>query len=300
MEDPSNRLWSRFQRDAMENSPEFRDAFEKERKLFHELASKGELGERVTVMCCGDGREVELLADLHREFPQLKQLNGVDLLSISIDQVRERMRGKMERLPDVELRLLQEDATDTSIEPESQDTVTCMLTMVNFDDEFILKFSRHVYRILKPGGKFVFSVYNDKAFGERIKLYRKMNAPIESSDPKTGLVTFEEGFDEAAFSRQFRKNQFKDLVFNAGMDVASHDDTGITHVGVLRKQESAYVDRELPVWQQMAFAASMAAVLAGITYVGSVHAPREEYDPDAKWSEVGPGFFMNVNKRRKG
>ncbi len=296
MEDPSKRLWSKFLRDA-ENSPDFSGALNKERQLFRELASRGELGEKVTVMCCGDGREMDMLLDLHREFPQLTELNGVDLLSISIDQVREKMREKMREIEGVEICLLQEDATDTSIQPNSQDTVTCMLTMVNFNDETIARFLRHVERILKPGGKFLFSVYNHKAFTARMDLYGKMGAPIESADSESGLVKFGEDFEEAAFSRQFAEDQIRRLVGEAGLEFSHYDDSGITHMGVLEKAKVHRRDSDrIPVLQQMAIAASIAAVLSvPLAARQSDAKPYPGYDKDAPYMQVGPSIFMRIN-----
>lgn len=285
--------------DALENSPEFSGALNKEKLLFRELASKGELGERVTVMCCGDGREMELLLDLHREFPQLKELNGVDLLSISIDQVRKKVREKVQQLDGVNVRLFQENATDTSIEPNSQDTVTCMLTMVNFNDEFITKFCKHVKHILKPGGKFIFSVYNHDAFDTRMKLYTKMGAPVESADPESGYVVFAQDFEEAAFSRQFKTDQFQRLVEDNDLDVRHYDGGGITHVGVVEKAKVHRGHERVPLLHQMAIAASLAGVL-GISYMQKLNVDKEnaKRGEDSKIMEVGPGIFMRVNLKK--
>lgn len=297
--DSGDRLWSRFVRDAMENSPEFSHAFTKESQLFRELASNGELGERVTVMCCGDGREVESLLDLHAEFPQLKELNAVDWLKVSIDQVRERVRGKIDGLDGVDINLLQEDATSTSIAPASQDTVTCMLTMVNFDDVFIEKFCTHVNRILKPGGKFIFSVYNHEALDSRMKLYTKMGAPIESVDPKTGYVAFECGFEEAGFSRQFTPEQFRQLVGMADLNVRQYDGDGITHLGILEKAQVSRVQERVLAWYQLTIAASLAAVI-GLSVTNAPPDARSVEDADGwRTTQVAPSIFMRVNYKKQ-
>lgn len=297
MNDSGDRLWTRFVRDALENSPEFSHAFKKEAELFRALASKGDLGERVTVMCCGDGREVGSLLDLHAEFPQIKELNAVDWLEISIDQVRGRIREKVDGLEGVTINLLQEDATATSIAPNSQDTVTCMLTMVNFKDEFLRKFFRHVHRILKPGGKFVFSVYNEKAFHARMALYEKIGAPIMSADPKTGYVAFEEGFHEADFSRQFTPDEFRLLTGYADLDVRSYDGDGITHLGILEKEKVRQKQVDPPAWVRYTVAASIAGLLtiafADATDEAAKPAPWKE--GEYTMSEVGPGIFMRRN-----
>lgn len=294
-EDAGKRLWSKFLKDA-ENSPQFRDVLRKERRLFHDLACRNELGEHVTVMCCGDGREMGMLLDLHREFPQIKELNGVDLLSVSIDQVRERVREKLQDIEGVNVRLLQEDATDTSITPHSQDTVTCMLTMVNFNDETITKFLKHVDRILKPGGKFLFSVYNHEAFDTRMDLYAKMGAPIESADPESGLVVFGKDFEEASFSRQFGEDQLQSFADQSGLHLERYEGDGITHMGVLQKASVHANHERTPVYQQiLATAASVAFLL------GSIHMSMEKTkeiladDTDAKIMEIAPGQYRIVN-----
>jgi SAM-dependent methyltransferase len=300
MEDSNKRFWSRFIQDAMENSPEFLEAFNKEKQLFRKLASKGELGECVTVMCCGDGREVDLLLDLQREFPQLKEVHAVDLLPVSVNQVREKVREKIRQLDAVNIHVLQEDATDTSIAPNSQDTVTCMLTMVNFNDETIAKFLKHVEYILKPGGKFICSVYNDDAFAARMKLYRKVDAPIESADSESGFVVFGKDFEEAAFSRQFQHRQFQRLVKNSGLNVRSYNGKGITHLGVLEKPEPLYDCRRIPLFRRMVVAASVAAVF-GLSVAKRENDGKEHpaYDKDTKLTEIAPGVFQRVNFKRK-
>lgn len=299
MDDHGSRLWSRVLQDAMQNSSEFSEALEKEKQLFRALAMKGELGERVTVMCCGDGREVESLLDVHREFPQITELNAVDLLSISIDQVQEKIRGRMKALDGVYVRLLQEDATNTSIAPGSQDTVTCMLTMVNFNDAFIEKFRAHVQHILKPGGKFIFSVYNHDAFDARMKLYTKMEAPIETVDPHSGLVVFEEGFNEAAFSRQFKEEEIRKLLEASGLDVRLCDAKGITHMGIAEKAMVQRKHEDIPASYQMAIAASILVLIGGCFYADYQKIQRDNAaDPDSKVIEAGPGIYMRVNWKK--
>lgn len=295
MEDSSKRLWSKFLRDA-ENSPDFSNALNKERQLFRELASRGELGENVTVMCCGDGREMDMLMELHREFPQLTELNGVDLLSISIEQVREKMREKTRGIAGVDVRLLHEDATATSIKPNSQDTVTCMLTMVNFDDKTVARFLKHVERILKPGGKFLFSVYNHKAFDARMDLYGKMGAPIESADSQSGLVEFGKDFEEASFSRQFAEGQIRHLVAEAGLEFSHYDDSGITHMGVLEKTKVHRAEKHALVCQQVLATAASIALIVGGMYV-KMKKTEEIFaaDKDAQIVEIGPGQFRIIN-----
>lgn len=302
MEDTDQRFWSRFVHHAMEHSPEFRGAFDKERQLFRTLASAGELGERVTVMCCGDGREVEMLLNLHREFPQIKELNGVDLLSTSINQVREKVRSNVQGVDDVHIRLLQEDATNTSIEPHSQDTVTCMLTMVNFNDTFIAAFCEHVARILKPGGTFIFSVYNHDAFDARMEMYTTVEAPVEHAEPSTGLVTFGEGFEEASFSRQFDQDHIQRLIEASGLHVRHYDGRGITHLGIAEKAVTHEHER-ISLFHQTAVAASVIALLGGALFMKHVgHQKDRVEDLNSRIVEVGPGIFLRVdlNKEREG
>ncbi len=237
------RTWSRVLEDAIENYPVYNAALEKETKLFQNLAERGELGKNVTVLCCGDGRELGMLLDLHRKFPQIRQLNGVDLLEISIDQVRDKIRDKV---GGVEVNLLCEDASKTSIAKGSQDTVTCMLTMVNFDDRLISKLFGHVRGILKPGGKFVFSVYSRDAFDTRMELYARANLLVADVDRETGLVIFEKGFEEATFSREFDKSQIEGIVGEHGLEFSHFDSIGITHLVVMQKPKEYY--RRVVAW----------------------------------------------------
>ena len=234
MSDFENRDWTRVLRLAQKSS-EFKNAFKKELNLLTTLASKRMLGEHVTVMCCGDGREIGLILDVQKDYPQVKKLTGVDLLDISIQQVRQKVKSRVDDLCDIGISLLVEDATKTSIALESQDTVVCMLTMVNFDDKLISAMFEHVQEILKPGGKFIFSLYNHQAFDARYKLYSEANLPFVSFDRDSGLFTFEDGYKEASLSRQFTEAQVRAIVEKSALEFSYFDNQGITHIAVIEK-----------------------------------------------------------------
>ena len=110
-----------------------------------------------------------------------------------------------------------------------------MLTMANFTDEQIDNLFSHASEILKPGGMFVFSIYNEKAFVTRYEMYVAMKAPIESFCLETGLVEFEDGFDEASFSRQFSRSEVEDMVVRNGFELTYLDGEGITNLVVATK-----------------------------------------------------------------
>ena len=234
MSDFENRDWTRCLEVAAKNS-EFTDALNKELNLLTTLASNRMLGEHVTVMCCGDGREIGLILDVQKDYPQVKKLTGVDLLDLSIQQVRQKVKSRVDDLCDVGISLLVEDATKTSIPPESQDTVMCMLTMVNFDDKLISDIFEHVQEILRPGGKFIFSLYNHKAFDTRYDLYSQAGAPFVNFDRDSGLFTFEDGYKECSFSRQFTESQVREIVEKSPLEFSHFDTEGITHIAVIEK-----------------------------------------------------------------
>ena len=131
-----NRDWSSILEKCFNNT-RYRGTLEKEKRLIEELAEKGNLGKNVTVLCCGDGREMGDILDANKKYPQVEKLIGIDLLETSIQQVQEQIDGVWGEY-DVEVEVKKEDAIATSIDKHTQDTIFILLTMVNFDNEFSL------------------------------------------------------------------------------------------------------------------------------------------------------------------
>jgi hypothetical protein len=134
-----------------------------------------------------------------------------------------------------------------------------------------------------------------------MKLYTKMGAPIESADPKTGYVAFEEGFNEANFSRQFTPEQFRHLVGHVDLDMSRYDAEGITHLGILEKLKVRRADERVPVAHQMVIAASVAAIV-GLFCAHKVTFDREyrEHGTEFKIMEIGPGVFARIDRKTGG
>lgn len=229
-----DRAWTQAWVNALEAYPEFREAMDKEDHFFRRYA--GWFGADVTVGGCGDGREImQILLGNRRAF-RLKKLVAVDLLDVSLEQVDSLLEINKSLTSDVSFELLKSDVTQTSIPHDSQDTVVFMLTMANFTDVQIDNLFSHASEILKPGGMFVFSIYNEKAFATRYEMYVAMQAPIESFCLETGLVEFEDGFDEASFSRQFSRSEVEDMVIRNGFELTYLDGEGITNLVVATKE----------------------------------------------------------------
>ncbi len=305
MSDFENRDWTRCL-ELAEESSEFKDAFNKEFNLLTTLASERMLGEHVTVMCCGDGREIGLILDLQRDYPQVKQITGVDLLDISIQQVRQKVKSRVDDISAVGITLLIEDATKTSIPLESQDTVMCMLTMVNFDDKLISAMFEHVQEILKPGGKFIFSLYNHQAFDARYNLYSDVGVPFVDSDRDSGLFTFAEGWEEASFSRQFTESQVREIVEKSPLEFSHFDTKGITHIAVIEKTKSSkqYTTFVKASWfSRAAVAASIVFSVGGLSDFANAQFARETRECHGVYRimEIAPGVthgFCLTNEER--
>ena len=231
------RDWSSILEKCFKND-RYRGTLEKEKRLIQELASEGSLGENVTVLCCGDGREMGDILDANQCYPQVKKLTGIDLLETSIQQVQEQIDGVW-REYDVEVEVRKEDAKATNIEKYTQDTIFILLTMVNFNNEFIDNILSHVYELLKPDGRFVFSVFNEHALYTRMQVYEG-DAPIKWV-LNNGFVRFEDDWPEAVFSRQFSSSEVTDICQRSGFARPRIDSSYITHLAVIQKQ--SYVDQ---------------------------------------------------------
>jgi len=178
------------------------------------------------------------ILDANQHYPQVKKLTGIDLLETSIKQVQDLIDGVwVEYNVDVELKL--ENALATSIEKHTQDTIFILLTLVNFDNEFIDNLLSHAYELLKPDGRFVFSVFNEHALYTRMQVYEG-HAPIKwvTND---GFVKFKDGWDEAEYSRQFSSSEVTDICQRSGFARPRIDSSYITHLAVVQKQ--SYVDQ---------------------------------------------------------
>ena len=178
------------------------------------------------------------ILDANQHYPQVKKLTGIDLLETSIKQVQDLIDGVwVEYNVDVELKL--ENALATSIEKHTQDTIFILLTLVNFDNEFIDNLLSHAYELLKPDGRFVFSVFNEHALYTRMQVYEG-HAPIKwvTND---GFVKFKDGWDEAEYSRQFASSEVTDICQRSGFARPTVDSSYITHLAVVQKQ--SYVDQ---------------------------------------------------------
>jgi len=231
------RDWSSILEKCFKNN-RYRGSLEKEKRLIQELASEGKLGENVTVLCCGDGREMGDILDANQYYPQVKKLTGIDLLETSIKQVQDLIDGVWAEY-NVEVELKLENALATSIDKHTQDTIFILLTLVNFDNEFIDNLLSHAYELLKPDGRFVFSVFNEHALYTRMQVYEG-HAPIKwvTTD---GFVRFKDDWPEAVFSRQFSTAEVTDICQRSGFARPTVDSSYITHLAVVQKQ--SYVDQ---------------------------------------------------------
>ena len=257
-----DRDWSSILKKCFKNT-RYRGTLEKEKRLIQELASEGKLGENVTVLCCGDGREMGDILDANQCYPQVKKLTGIDLLETSIQQVQDQIDGVWADY-NVEVEVKKEDALATSINKHTQDTIFILLTMVNFDNEFIDSIMSHVYELLKPDGRFVFSVFNENALDTRLEVYEgfapikwyKRDGIIVFSDVtenaldtslhvdegmRDGYVKFEDDWPEAEFSRQFTSSDIYEICERSGFARPELDSSFITHLAVVQKQ--SYVDQ---------------------------------------------------------
>ena len=62
-----------------------------------------------------------------------------------------------------------------------------------------------------------------------------MGVPFVDSDRDSGLFTFEDGYKECSFSRQFTESQVREIVEKSPLEFSHFDPQGITHIAVIEK-----------------------------------------------------------------
>jgi len=189
-------IWSDMVNSA---SKEFKEYFAAEENYLKRHVSKDMV---VLDIGCGDGRSVKPIAPFVRNFI------GVDNDEDAVKAFRENLKGAK----NVEVFL--EDAEKMHFKDQTFDVVFIGLTFCNFGDtkQSILS---EIRRILKNGGKFIFSVYSENALDTRTKMYDKINAKYKIVDKAKGTVLFDDG----GISEQFSKKDMEKILVEAGFEI---------------------------------------------------------------------------------
>ena len=206
-------FWQKMLKD-MPNS--YKKWLKEERKYLSEHITKDS---KVLEVGCGDGRSI-------------KDIINITTHVIGIDHDEKAVADSQNNFKDYpSIKILKARAEDLPFENKEFDFVTCMATFANFADSK-QKVLSEMKRVLKDDGFIIISVFSEDAFEERMKMYKKVNAPIKEIKGTT-LIFGEKSGD--IISEQFSKEQLLDIFGKSGLNVVDIRKKGIAYLCKLKK-----------------------------------------------------------------
>lgn len=183
--------WERID-DAL--PPRMKDYLAQETAYFRQHLSGG----RVLDAGCGNGRSLEEMKDI------IEEGHGIDLCRASV-------RNSRDRLPDY--HFVQGSVTEMPYPDEYFDTVILsfnLLGNLNGEKKAAIEECR---RVLKPGGKILFSTYSEDAGPTQEHTYRQLPGftNIRSNDTHTLADTADGSFASERFTTDSLESLFKDF-----------------------------------------------------------------------------------------
>lgn len=213
MKSSSLEIWEAMARNPTEN---FEKAFTIEKELLLRNISKDSV---VLDIGCGFGRVVKSLA------PHVKKIIGIDNDKEAIEKTKESVKD----VNNVEIIL--EDAEELSFGDETFDVVDCMGGTISNLGDTKKKIFSEVKRVLKDGGLFFCSSWNDDALEERLKFYEKYYPGEYTVNKETGYVEVLGKF----VSEQFSKEQIKNMLEENGFEVLETIKEGVLTIAKAKK-----------------------------------------------------------------
>jgi len=191
--------------------------FDEEKKYLEKNINKNA---KVLEIGSGDGRSIfDLIAIT-------KNITGIDHNQKAIRKARQ-------RFPEYSsIVFIKTDAENLPFKESDFDYVICMCSFMNFGNkkEQILS---EMKRVLKPTGKIIISTFSQNALPERMKVYKKLNAPIKEVSQK-GTVIFDESFGDN-ISEQFTKEELIRIFNQAKLQVVDMVECNIAYLCLLSK-----------------------------------------------------------------
>lgn len=189
-------------------SPAYQELFNAEQKY---LAENIKFGMAVLDIGCGDGRNIRNI------LMATNKITGIDNDSKAIKDAKENFKENSS------IKLIQADATHLPFEESSFDVVTFLMILPNLDQNKTLAL-QEATRVLKRGGFLLLSTFSDTAFDERMKVYKKTNAPIKKIEGTK--VIFDESLG-ANVSEQFSREEIEKFGNSAGLTMAECNKVGV-------------------------------------------------------------------------
>jgi ubiquinone/menaquinone biosynthesis C-methylase UbiE len=203
--------------DVLKNLPVSYRKWFKEEKSY--LVSNITKDANVLEVGMGDGRS---LNDIIRV---TKNLTGIDHDSEAV----ERTKNIFERYPSV--KIMRAEAEKLPFEGRTFDFVICMTTFANFGEKR-LKILDEMKRVLKDEGRIIISVFSEKAFEDRMKIYKKINFPIVEINGTT--VRYKGKYGDNT-SEQFSEEQLREIFKGAKLRILEIKRLEISYIIKLEK-----------------------------------------------------------------
>jgi SAM-dependent methyltransferase len=213
-------LWKQ----CIKNLPEsYRRWFEKEQEYFDRHVAM--LHANVLDVGCGTGRSLSYLIGKN------DNLYGVDNDPEAVKDARKRFSENPK------VSIMMEDARDLPFKDDFFDYVLCISTPANFASFGAnpMDFYSEMRRVLKSYGQIVFSVFNEDAFEERMKVYTSIDSKIEEINGTTVRFAVPSG---GHVSQQFSKPQLEEIFRHAKLKPEEIVKDGIAYFCRLKKEEN--------------------------------------------------------------
>ena len=206
-----------FWEEVLEDMPEsYKLWFKKEREYLQQNISKNS---SVLEVGCGEGRSLKDLIQIS------KNLTGIDHDKKAIEDAKINFKD----FPRV--KLLVASAENLPFKDNSFDFVICMTTFANFGEKKF-KILDEMKRVLNKDGKIIISVFSEEALEERMKLYKKLNAPIKEIR-EGGKIIFDESLGDNT-SEQFTDQELRDIFEKASLKLIEIKKLNIAYICKLK------------------------------------------------------------------
>lgn len=202
---------------ALKNLPNsFKTWFDAEKKC---LISNIKKDSKVLFVGCGDGREIKYI------LKNTKNITGLDHNKDAVNKAKQIFK----KYP--KIKIIFGEATNLPFRDKSFDYVLCMGVFMNLGKNKISSL-KEMKRVLKNEGKIILDTYSENAMAERIKLYKKIGAPILKIKGTTVYLDYKMSDN---ISEQFSKKQLIWFFNKAKLEVESIKKVSIVYICVLFK-----------------------------------------------------------------